>query len=413
MKRKQFLFLSLAFSAILAANVSAQASKMVPARETLEGMGFVSEWDAETKTAVFKNDDNTVSVKAGDAHFLVNGRKVTFDNAVYEKDGLAYNTPVIIDGSFYLPDNELMQAIGADAADTQTEVQTDVQPENVQTEKIVDLDKQLLKDIEGISNARQLGGYVNKEGKKIKQNVIIRTGKPFDATEADLKLLSEKYKVSDMVDFRTDSEVTAAPEPVIEGATNHHIPLNIAGDMRLLATDDFMQQYAEAKKSGDNGKVLILLAENRMLPTPEMYTNYFLGDEAAQGYKQFFDILLNKPEDAAVLFHCTQGKDRTGMGAALFLYALDFDEETIMEDYLLTNEANKAVIEADVAAAAKYTDDAETLELVKGMDGVNAGLLNAATEKMVAEYGSVKDFIKTKIGLSDDDLAKLKEIYME
>ncbi|MBO5561703.1 MAG: tyrosine-protein phosphatase, partial [Firmicutes bacterium] len=133
----------------------------------------------------------------------------------------------------------------------------------------------------------------------------------------------------------------------------------------------------------------------------------------AQGYKQFFDILLNKPEDAAVLFHCTQGKDRTGMGAALFLYALDFDEATIMEDYLLTNEANKAVIEADVAAAAKYTDDEETLELAKTMDGVNEELLRSTTEKMVAEYGSVKDFIKTKIGLSDDDLAKLKEIYME
>ncbi|MBR1444883.1 MAG: tyrosine-protein phosphatase [Firmicutes bacterium] len=402
MKRKSVVFLSVAISMMFASNVAAQTnSKMIPARQMLEESGFVSEWDAKAKTAVFKKDGYAVSVKAGDDHFEVNGKKIKFDYAVCEKDGNTYNAPVIIDGSFYLPDNELMQAIGANSSEN-----------DKKDENILDLDKQLLKDIEGISNARELGGYVNTEGKKIKSNVIIRTGKPSDGTDADLELLSKKYKVSDMVDFRSDSETQMAPEPTIEGVKNHHIPLNIAGDMSKLANDDIKQAYAKLMQGGDRGELLVTLAENKMLPTPKMY-GYFLGDEAEDGYRQFFDILLNKPEDASVLFHCTQGKDRTGMGSALFLYALDFDDETVMADYMLTNEANKAIIEDDVAAASKYTDNAETIELVKAMSGVNEALLQSVIDEMNEKYGSVKGYLKTRIGLTDDDFEKLKDMYLE
>ena len=404
MKRKCAV-LSLMFSALFASNVSANTSKLVPARDTLENLGFVSQWDAESKTAVFKNADYTVSVTAGSDFFEVNGKKIVFDSAVYENN--TYNVPVIINGSFYLPDEELAQAIGAEViGGTVVYVHPD---DNAVS---LDLDKQRLSDIEGITNARQLGGYVNTEGRKIKQNVILRTGKPSDGSENDLRLLSEKYHVSDMVDFRTESEAQTAPEPTVEGAVNHHIPLNIAGDMSFLVTDEFKQAYAKAMQSGDKGEILLLLAQNNMLPTPEMYA-YFLGDEATDGYRQFFDILLNKPEDSAVLFHCTQGKDRTGMGAALFLYALDFDDDTVMADYLLTNEANAQIIEKDLEEVSKYTDDYELIERAGMMDGVSAELLQSVVDKMNAEYGSVKGYLQTRIGLSDADIAKLKDIYLE
>ena len=214
-----------------------------------------------------------------------------------------------------------------------------------------------------------------------------------------------------MVDFRMEYETQKAPEPTVEGAVNHPIPLNIAGDISAItSTDEFKKEYAEA--STEKGKLILLYAKYNVLPTPEMY-EYFLGDEAAEGYKQFFDILLNKPEDAAVLFHCSQGKDRTGMGAALFLYALDFDDDTVMADYLLTNEANAQIIENDVKEVSKYTDDPELIERAKMQDGISEELLQSALDKMKAEYGSIKGYLQTRIGLSEEDLAKLKEIYLE
>ena len=92
MKRKYTAILSMAFTAIFTVNAMAQ-SRLVPARETLENLGFTAQWDAESKTAVFGNDVYTVSVSAGSESFDVNGKKVTFSNAVYEKDGSAYNVP--------------------------------------------------------------------------------------------------------------------------------------------------------------------------------------------------------------------------------------------------------------------------------------------------------------------------------
>ena len=59
-----------------------------------------------------------------------------------------------------------------------------------------------------------------------------------------------------------------------------------------------------------------------------------LGDEAVKAYKQFFDILLDQ-EEGAILWHCSEGKDRTGLASLLILHALGVPPETIMEDYLL------------------------------------------------------------------------------
>ena len=111
MKRRNALLATLMAAVLFASNAAAQTSKLVPARDTLENLGFVTEWDAETKTAVFKNDGHTVSVKSGDDGFEVDGKKITFENAVYEEENITYNVPVIIGGSFYLPDKGRPKAL--------------------------------------------------------------------------------------------------------------------------------------------------------------------------------------------------------------------------------------------------------------------------------------------------------------
>lgn len=67
---------------------------------------------------------------------------------------------------------------------------------------------------------------------------------------------------------------------------------------------------------------------------------------AQKAYRQFFDILLSHQEnDGAVLFHCTAGKDRTGMGAVYLLSALGVDGHTIRQDYLATNDLIQPMVE--------------------------------------------------------------------
>ncbi len=60
----------------------------------------------------------------------------------------------------------------------------------------------------------------------------------------------------------------------------------------------------------------------------------------------FFFKTLMEADKTPLMFHCTAGKDRAGFAAALFLAALGVDRETIIEDYMLTNELTGVTMEA-------------------------------------------------------------------
>ena len=77
----------------------------------------------------------------------------------------------------------------------------------------------------GVSNARQLGGYVTEDGRKVKENVLIRSGALAGATEDDLKILSEDYNVKLIIDLRSESDFASEPDPAFNDAQVINIPV--------------------------------------------------------------------------------------------------------------------------------------------------------------------------------------------
>ena len=267
---------------------------------------------------------------------------------------------------------------------------------------------------EGITNARQLGGYVNKEGKRIKDGVLIRTGALTAGTEADLKLLSEKYHVSDIVDLRSTLEIMGSPEPEVEGATNRNISVweemiasKLAASSGSGDAASAMKKLAEMTRAERN----VFLASNGSSASPEMY-KASMTETARKGFREFFDILLAKEEGKAVLWHCSQGKDRTGTASALILTALDFDMDTIMFDYLMTNECNESILANDDKEARELTNDENTLYLVKLLNGVDKPLIQSFFAECEKEYGSVMGYIKDGLGVTDAEIEQLRAKYL-
>ena len=130
-----------------------------------------------------------------------------------------------------------------------------------------------------------------------------------------------------------------------------------------------------------------------------------------RGYARFFELLLEA--DGAVLWHCTYGKDRTGVAAALLMYALGVDEETIMEEFLLTNEVyQKEIAGLEVALKNAGYDDAVVGE-AQAIVGVKGEYLTAAFDAVKEEYGSIEDYIRNQLGVSDEALHQLREKYLE
>ena len=62
-------------------------------------------------------------------------------------------------------------------------------------------------------------------------------------------------------------------------------------------------------------------------------------EQCLSQFRKIFGLIINKKDDKAIIFHCTQGKDRTGVLAGLILYALGVDKKSIYIDYKRFNNA--------------------------------------------------------------------------
>ena len=265
-------------------------------------------------------------------------------------------------------------------------------------------------ELKGIPNARQLGGYTGADGRKVKMDVLLRTGSLNGAGEDTFKLLEDRYHVSDIVDFRMPQESYVQPEPEVKGAKYHHI--SVLND--LPATEEDLARFTELMHMPDIGQRYLEIYESPIdVKMFEVYTSVFFGDDGKKGYREFFDILLAKDDKSSVLFHCTQGKDRTGMAAMLILSALGVDKTTILNDYLMTNDARSELLNLIKTEVPKVTDNEEVLQLALYLEGVNKDFVMPLFERTDKEYGGMLGFIKEEIGLSDGEIEDLREIYLE
>lgn len=262
-------------------------------------------------------------------------------------------------------------------------------------------------DLNDVENARQLGGYPCKDGRRIKDNLLLRTGLLSDISDETAELLSEKYHVKYIVDFRMDSEKEEKPDRSIDGIQYVHISVfepdlydeNLRDELsRIVGSQD--DEFQKMVRCADLGV------------TFQMYRDILLSERAQKGYGRFFDMLL-EPGDGAILWHCTYGKDRTGIASALLLYALGADEDIIWEDYLLSNAYYQNKIDGLVKKVEAMDCDENTLKEIKAVGGVNEEYLEAAFNSVKEEYGSVHAYLNNRLGVSDEDMKRLQDKYLE
>ena len=315
--------------------------------------------------------------------------------------------------------------------------------------------------MEALSNARELGGYVGADGRTVKQGLLLRTAKLADATEADLAKLVDEYNLGYVCDFRTSAERESDPDPVLEGVQYVWCSLvDEESDTGVVATDwgegdtasllanpvefesgevvstdeaseseqtaasdqpaeseqaaESEGQDAEAQqKAALSATVQTLVEYSEAFDLPTMYDATIDSEQAQKGFHAFFDVLLNNKDGKAVLWHSTAGKDRAGLCAALLLSALGVDRETILDDFALTNEFNAVKIEALVATAEADGYTAEQVQAVRDLTGVNRDYLEHTLDYIDETYGSMHDYLVNQIGLTEDEIAQLQEMYLE
>ena len=271
---------------------------------------------------------------------------------------------------------------------------------------IVTMENQTL-DLQAILNARQLGGYKTADGRTVRPDILLRTGALGMGTPEDLTKLTDAYHLKTVIDFRTTPEIAASPDPDLPGV-DHHILHVIDETVDSDASAAMLQVYANFKD--DPGRALLELFRMRD-PAQALYTEFLSSDVAMTGYRRFFDLLLTH-EDGAILWHCTGGKDRTGIASILFLSILGVDRETTMADFALTNDFSRRRMDYMRKEAAKYTDDPAELDGVAHMVGVDPAKMEVLFDLAEAECGSMCAFVQKRFGLTDDEITVLRDKYL-
>ncbi len=243
--------------------------------------------------------------------------------------------------------------------------------------------------LQGSINFRDLGGYPAKDGKHIKWGKIYRSAEISNLTEQDLARLNT-LSINRVFDFRGPMEVSKAPDRL--PATAQRISLPAGSEQVGNDMSAFMKAMQKAK-SGDS-----------------LMLTYYTGIEPFKDrYKPIFNQLLNESGDSAILFHCTAGKDRTGIFAALLLYALDVDTAFIMQDYLASNN----YIRAGNASRVKMMVESLKIpeQVVNDVMGVKASYLQATMQTISTRYGNISRYLKKVMGLNKKKIKKLRLLY--
>lgn len=242
--------------------------------------------------------------------------------------------------------------------------------------------------VQGARNFRDLGGYPTQDGRTIKPGRLFRSAELSGLTAADREFVAQRVHV--IADLRTTAERNDLVTPEIAGVPNVHLPIFEQG-----GHDNNITRAVAAAAEGE-------LEEAPML---EINREFVTSELASQSYRSLIDHILNAPADKAVLWHCTAGKDRTGMAAFILLAALGVDLETIYADYLETNEHLSEHVDNIVAAIP----DPIEAEVIRSFWIAKESYLDAALDEMRVRYGSVAGYLRDGLGIDEQKLSALKE----
>lgn len=236
--------------------------------------------------------------------------------------------------------------------------------------------------LEGASNFRDLGGYRGHGGRPLRWRRLFRSDHLGGLTAADCGVLAQ-FGVAAALDFRGVHESAAAPYRV-PGVVQRGLPIEPTVAQRMQEVSDSGRELSGAVVEG-------LMRD--------LYRG--LVRRHAGRFTQFFAEVLQA--EAPLVFHCTAGKDRTGVAAALLLLALGVSRVDVMEDYLLTNTCYKPpwAPRADVSP-----------EVQQALWGVLPGYLEAALTVVDEEHGGPVRYLAQQVGLGPAQLEALSARYL-
>ncbi len=295
--------------------------------------------------------------------------------------------------------------------------------------------------LSGVRNARDLGGMPTQDGHVVRHGVLLRTGQLGKVTATDAARL-RGMGLSVVVDFRTQSERARSPEPMhlLPEASMEFVPVIRQSTAGITQDKSLRSLIAEAKSYDLGGEDKI----------SGLYATIVTSELGRQGYRRFFEILLEqatnpktfvplfiqKPAGAlaqgastqaqaaqvpqepqkrpgCVLWHCSAGKDRTGIAAAFLELVLGVSPALVLEDYLASNRyIQPGWSKALMALGRNGMLPSAPYNLLHLLYTVEEQSIVAAFDAIEQEWGSFYAYCEQELDLDAEKIAQLRAAYL-
>ena len=243
--------------------------------------------------------------------------------------------------------------------------------------------------IESVSNFRDVS-----VGSKMKKNLLFRCAKLSTLNDQDICVL-ENLNPHAIIDFRDPKEIKKAPDNLSAKLLKKYINLPISAST-------LSRMAAQKEIDGDS----VESYEKVMEDSYRMYINNY-----KVVWTKFFEILL-KSKKLPIIFHCSAGKDRTGIASFMIQSIFKTPMDLIFENYLISNDllTIKAAT-AEQSTNSSNQDSLVTKNMLSTLGKVQQSYLNAAIDEIDKKYSSLENYFISQLGLKVNDIQKLEQIF--
>lgn len=252
-------------------------------------------------------------------------------------------------------------------------------------------------EVENIANIIDLGGIQTAEGESIKAGKLFRSATLSRAEHEVVEAFLKEQNIKTVIDLRSEKEIQAMPNHIIKGVATIWNPI-FMGKIQGL---DFQPA----------------LGVSSIQEYMEMVYRRFVNNQIIQKQlKQFFSILQNN-RDGAILWHCSEGRDRTGICTALLLAALGVKKEDIIENYKESSvqfgDSIDYVVErlypGDIPGNQELREKAKQAMI----DGNGYNYIEVFCDAIEKDYVTVPNYLQKALEIRVDNLIRLKTVYLD
>jgi protein-tyrosine phosphatase len=238
--------------------------------------------------------------------------------------------------------------------------------------------------LEGSHNFRDLGGYQTREGRHTRSGLIYRAGTLSRLTPSDLAQLAQ-LKLHSVFDLREGYEHDEeGHDQLWPGATLITLPTSLGREA--------------------------MIAQLRSDPLAFRMADFYIASLAPRAaYHAHLIKRLVAQLEQPLVFHCSAGKDRTGIVAALLLRLVGVEDEAIIADYHLTETL---LGQYEVAQAERFRGYGLPEAAIQELLGAGPGNMQACLKALDDQFGSAEGYL-LQGGLAPQTLDRLRAVWLE